>query len=70
MVLAEHCQFDVNLREYSENVRLQDRHKDLEKVERHLQRHGDYSHKTTEVQDKAQEDKDDEMSGQDVGVEP
>src|SRR5829696_8037346 len=35
LVVAEHCQLDIDLREYSENVSLQNGHKDLEPVEHH-----------------------------------
>src|SRR5215208_5428679 len=68
MVLTEHGQLDVNLGEYSEYVGLQDGHKDLERIEHHGQGHGDYRDDRTEVQDEPEEDVDDQVPGQDVGV--
>src|SRR5918995_1801303 len=69
VLLAEHCQLDVNLREYSENVGLQDRDEDLEREEHDRGCHGDHSHKRPEVQDEAEEDEDDQVPRQNVGVE-
>src|SRR5215210_8254908 len=70
MVLAEHGQFDVNLGEYSEYVSLQDGHEDLECIEHHGQGHGDYRDDGTEVQDEPEEDVDDQVPSQDVGIQP
>src|SRR5215211_7885692 len=68
MVLSEHGQLDVNLGEYSEYVGLQDGHKDLERVEHHGQGHGDYRDDGTEVQYEPEEDVDDQVPSQDVGI--
>src|SRR5215211_7873352 len=68
MVLAKHGQLDVNLGEYSEYVSLQDGYEDLECVEHHGQWHGDYRDDGTEVQDEPEEDVDDQVPGQDVGI--
>src|SRR5215203_2391651 len=70
MVLTEHGQFDVNLGEYSEYVSLQDGYEDLERVEHHGQGHGDYRDDGTEVQNEPEEYVDDQVPGQDVGVQP
>src|SRR5919107_2204925 len=70
MVVAEHGQLDVNLGEYSEYVSLQDGYEDLERIEHHGQGHGDYRDDRTEVQDEAEEDVDDQVPGQDVGIQP
>src|SRR5215203_6921528 len=70
MILAEHGQLDVNLGEYSEYICLQDGYKDLERIEHHGQGHGDYCDDGTEVEDEPEEDEDDQMSRQDVGIQP
>src|ERR687894_202792 len=76
LVITEHRQLDVNLREYSEYVGLQNGHEDLEPVEHHGQRYRDrrdeagHGQAATEVQDQAEEHVDDEVPRQDVGVEP
>src|SRR5918997_6207229 len=70
MVLAEHGQLDVNLSEYSEYICLQDGYKDLECIEHHGQGHRDYRDDGTEVQDEPEEDVDDQVSCQDVGIQP
>src|SRR5215210_2942351 len=70
VILAEHCQLDVNLREYSENVSLKDRYEDLEREEDNRGGDGDHGHKRPEVQDEAEEDEDDQVPRQYVGVEP
>src|SRR5215216_262607 len=69
VILAEHRQFDVNLREYSEYVSLKDRDEDLEGEEDYRRWHGDHRHERAEVQDEAEEDEDDQVPRQDVGVE-
>src|SRR5215210_3209084 len=69
VILTEHCQLDVNLREYSEYISLQNGDKDLEGIEHYCQGHGDYRDKSSEVQDEAEEDVDDQVPRQDVGVE-
>src|SRR5215213_6489386 len=69
VILAEHCHLDVNLREYSEYVSLEDRDEDLEGKEDDRRGHGDHCHEGAEVQDEAEEDKDDQVPRQDVGVE-
>src|SRR5919199_486242 len=63
------CQLDIDLREYSEYVSLKDRHKDLERVEHDRYGHGDDRGQGPEVKDKAEEDEDDKVPRQDVGVE-
>src|SRR5829696_1379255 len=70
MVLAEHGQLDVNLGEYSEYVSLQDGHKDLESIKHYGQGYGDYRDDGTEVQDEPEEDVDDQVPSQDVGIQP
>src|SRR5215211_5848769 len=70
MVLAEHGQLDVNLGEYSEYVSLQDGHKDLESIKHYGQGYGDYRDEGTEVQDEPEEDVDDQVPSQDVGIQP
>src|SRR5215208_638518 len=70
MILAEHGQLDVNLGEYSEYICLQDGYKDLERIEHHGQGHGDYCDDGTEVEDEPEEDEDDQVSCQDVGIQP
>src|SRR5215213_2874682 len=70
VLLAEHCQLDVNLREYSENVSLKDRDEDLEREEYNRGGDGDHGHERPEVQDEAEEDEDDQVPRQYVGVEP
>src|SRR5829696_5686774 len=70
MVLTEHGQFDVNLREYSEYVSLQDGHEDLERIEHYGQGHGDYRNDRAEIEDEPEEHVDYEVPCQDVGVEP
>src|SRR5215210_3428473 len=69
-MVTEHCQLDIDLREYSEYVSLQYGHEDLEPVEHHGQWHGDYRDERAEVKDQAKEHVDDEVPRQDVGVEP
>src|SRR5215203_3045232 len=68
MVLAEHGQLDVNLGEYSEYISLQDGHKDLECIEHYGQGYGDYRDDSTEVQDEPEEDVDDQVPSQYVGI--
>src|SRR5215212_170008 len=70
LVVAEHCQLDVDLREYSEYISLQYGHEDLEPVEHYGQGHGYYRDDRTEVEDQAKEHVDYEVPSQDVGVEP
>src|SRR5919107_25946 len=70
LVVAEHCQLDVDLREYSEYISLQYGHEDLEPVEHNRKWYGDERYERAEVQDQAKEHVDDQVPGQDVGVEP
>src|SRR5215210_79726 len=70
VLLAEHSQLYVNLCEYSENVSLEDRDEDLECEENYRGGHGDHGHERPEVQDEAEEDEDDQVPRQNVGVEP
>src|SRR5918994_4753065 len=70
LVVPEHRQFDVNLREYSEYVSLQNCHEDLEPIEHHGQGHRNYRHGRAEIEDEPEKHVDDEVPGQDVGVEP
>src|ERR687890_1468984 len=64
-------QLYINLREYSEYVGLDYRDEDLKRVEDYRHRHRQERHDAhgSEVQDQAQEDEDDEVPRQDVGVE-
>src|SRR5919202_5899793 len=68
--IGKHCQLYIDLGEYSEYVSLNYRDKDLKRVEHHGHGHGDERHDGAEVQDKAEEDEDDQVPRQDVGVKP
>src|SRR5215210_103441 len=70
VILAEHCKLYVDLREYSEYVRLEDGDEDLEGEEDYRRGHGDDRHERSEIQDEAQEDEDDQVPRQNVRVEP
>src|SRR5215212_1777515 len=63
-------QLYVDLREYSEYVSLYYRDKDLKRVDHHRHGHVDDRQGGIEEQDKAEEDEDDQVPRQDVGVEP
>src|SRR5215210_3728341 len=69
VILAEHCKLYVDLREYSEYVRLEDGDEDLEGEEDYRRGHGDDRHERSEIQDEAQEDEDDQVPRQNVRVE-
>src|SRR5919199_1137669 len=59
LLVGVYCQLNVDLRQYSENVSLDYRDEDLERIEHHRQRYGDQSHEGPEIQNEAQEQEDD-----------
>src|SRR5919202_1421388 len=69
LLVGVHCQLYVDLREYREYVGLDDRYEDLERIENYRHGHGDERHDGAEVQDKTEEDEDDQVPRQDVGIE-
>src|SRR3712207_323129 len=60
----------VDLRQDSENVGLKHGDKYLEPIEHYREGHRDDRHGGPEVQDQPEEDEDDQVPSQDVGVEP
>src|SRR5919106_781635 len=71
MLLPVQGYLDINLRKNSEYVCLQHGHEDLEPEQHHRHGHRYYCHQgRPRVQDKAKEDKDEQVPRQDVGVEP
>src|ERR687894_1205465 len=71
MLLPVQGYLDVNLRKNSEYVCLQHGHEDLEPEQHYRHRHRYCGHQgRPRVQDKAEEDENEQMPGQDVGVEP
>src|SRR5919107_1134263 len=69
VILAEHRQFDIDLREYSKNVSLKNRDEDLKSKEDDRRGYGDHGHDRPKIQDEAEEDEDDRVPRQYVGVE-